>query len=224
LVELVPAAWLAFGKARALQNSIVLFFVTVGLSGVFHILPFRNIGFFCLVGSLVLPLLEAGFGALTAAKQTRETVFSATLCRNGERRELSALMDTGNRLRLYGSRLPVVVVEETYLADWIKDAERTESPKLVFLPYKGVGGTGLLHGVRLDCTLHRENGEAFGGEVAAVAAGHGLFSGCEYQMLLQPEVLQLPVKKEKRWEKEQRQKGKAVVGVKHTQEGERNVV
>ncbi|MCH5272207.1 MAG: sigma-E processing peptidase SpoIIGA [Lachnospiraceae bacterium] len=224
LVELVLAAWLAFGKTRVVQNSIVLFFVTVVLSGIFQILPFQNVGLFCCVGSLLLPLLETGFYALTAARQTRETLFSAALCRNGKERELSALMDTGNRLRLYGSSLPVVVVEEKYIVDWMKEAEQTEPQKLVFLPYKGVGGTGLLRGVRLECTLRCKTGETIGGEVAAVAAKQALFAGCEYQMLLQPEVLRLPVKKEKRWENNQRQEGKTMVCVKDTQEGEKNVV
>lgn len=224
LAELLLASWLAFGRSRVVQNSIVLFFVTAALSAIFRILPFRNIGLFCCAGSLALPFLEAGFSALTAAKQTRETLFPAMLCRNGEKQKLSALMDTGNRLRLYGYRIPVVVVEEKYIIDWIKEAERTEPQKLVFLPYKGVGGAGLLHGIRLHCTLWCESSGTIGGEVAAVAAGEGLFTGCEYQMLLQPEVLKLPAEQEKRWEDGQKQKGKTVVCVKDTQEGEKNVV
>ena len=86
--------------------------------------------------------------------------------------------------------MPVVVVDEKYLTDWIKEAECFMPQKLVVLPYKGVGGTGLLQGVRVQCTLLSETGERTEREVAAVAAGHKLFQGCAYQMILQPEVIQ----------------------------------
>lgn len=222
--ELLLAAWTAFGKKCVVQNGIILFFVTAALSAVFRILPFQNVGLFCCVGSLVLPLLKAGFCSLAAARQTREVIVPAALCRNGKEQKLSAFMDTGNRLHLYGSSLPVVVVEEKYIIDWIKEAGQEEPQKLVFMPYKGVGGTGLLHGVRVYFRMWRGSAGVIGGEVAAVAAGDELFSGCEYQMLLQPEVLKLPAERENRREDGQRQKGKTVVCVKDTQEGEKNVV
>ena len=77
--------------------------------------------------------------------------------------------------------------------------------RLVILPYKGVGGKGFLYGVRLHCMVTTENGGRVSGEVAAVAAEHSLFHGCEYQMILQPEVL-------------------ALEGVSDTREGEQNVI
>ena len=53
--------------------------------------------------------------------------------------------------------------------------------------------------------LASENGQTVSGEVAAVAAEHKLFQGCDYQMILQPEVL-------------------AMEGVVAPQEGENNVI
>lgn len=100
-------------------------------------------------------------------------------------------MDTGNRLRYYGSTLPVVLVDEMYLDKWIKAAEYYMPQKLVFIPYKGVGGKGLLRGVKLRLEVIPPEGDAVCGEVAAVAAEHRLFRGCEYQIILQPEVLNM---------------------------------
>lgn len=208
LLEIPIGAWGAFGKKYLLQNSVLLLVVTVLLSGFFSLLPIKNVGLFCLVGSLLLPLLQAGVTALLRAKQTERAIYRVALLRGEEEEPLSALMDTGNRLRLYGSRVPVVLVDETYLAERVKEAEEKTPQKLVMLPYKGVGGTGLLRGVRLQCRLYLENGDRIGGEVAAVAAEHRLFAGCAYQMILQPEVLGLP----------------AVTCGKEIQEGDRHVI
>lgn len=208
LLEILLGAWLAFGKKNLLQNSVLLLVVTVLLSGFFSLLPIGNAGVFCLAGCLLLPLLKTGATSLFRAKQTESVMYRVALLRGEEEESLSALMDTGNRLRLYGSRMPVVLVDELYLADRIKEAEEKTPQKLVMLPYKGVGGTGLLRGVRLQCRLYLEKGDVIGGEVAAVAAEHKLFVGCTYQMILQPEVLLLP----------------AVACVKEIQEGERHVI
>ena len=61
--------------------------------------------------------------------------------------------------------------------------------KLVFIPYKGVGGKGMLRGVKLRLEIALCAGKEIRGEVAAVAAEHRLFRGCDYQIILQPEVL-----------------------------------
>lgn len=201
-------AWIAFGRKRLLQNSVLLFAVTVLLSGFLALLPVRNTGVLCMAGSILLPILRAGGAALFRAKQTGASIYETTLEKGTEEQHFAALMDTGNRLRLYGSRIPVVLVDETYLAGWITEAKEKAPQKLVFLPYKGVGGRGLLHGVRVQCRVSLENKKVISGEVAAVAAGHRLFTGCEYQMILQPEVLSFPVR----------------VCVKNAQEGERNVI
>ena len=118
---------------------------------------------------------------------------------------MTAFMDTGNRLRLFGRNLPVVLVDEVYLNDWITVAEKTMPQKVVVLPYKGVGGKGLLRGIRLHLQLINDEGDVINGEVAAVAAEHRLFQGCEYQMILQPEVL-------------------TMTSVTNTQEGVHNVI
>ena len=54
---------------------------------------------------------------------------------------------------------------------------------------KGVGGKGLLKGIRLRLELTVSEEKIINGEVAAVAAEHRLFGKCNYQMILQPEVL-----------------------------------
>ncbi len=189
LLGLTAGAWIAYGASRIIQNSGLLFLITVLLAGFFELVPVRNVGVFCLVGTLLLPVLRTVIECVFRGKQTETLCYQVKLYQNEEEKCLSAFMDTGNRLRLYGSKLPVVLVDEMYLTAWIKAAEENMPQNLVFLPYKGVGGKGLLHGIRLHCRLLTERGELFLGEVAAVAAEHKLFSGCDYQMLLQPEVL-----------------------------------
>lgn len=205
IAELFLGVWCAYGKQEVLRNGLLLFAVTALLAGFFQLVPIRNVGLFCLVGTLLLPVCVLGVTAIFRAKQTQMSIYETRLYQNEKEKCLSAFMDTGNRLRLYGSSLPVVLVDETCLTEWIKEAEEVSPQKLVFLPYKGVGGKGILHGVRLHCVLSLENGQRLSGEVAAVAAEHRLFHGCRYQMILQPEVL-------------------SMVCVKDTQEGEENVV
>lgn len=205
LFELVVAVGIAYGKQGIVSKSILLFGVTVLLAGFFQLVPICNVGIFCLVGTVLLPFVTGGIRAFLHARQTQTSIYEARLYQNEKEKSFSAFMDTGNRLRLYGSSVPVVLVDETYLAEWIKAAEQSMPQKLVFLPYKGVGGKGILRGVRLRCALTLENGQTLSGEVAAVAAEHRLFSGCAYQMILQPEVLTMDC-------------------VTDTQEGERNVV
>lgn len=188
---LLLGAWVAYGRQKVIQGSILLFVVTALLAGFLQILPVKNAGLFCLVGTLLLPALKAGIVRLFFSKQTQCYLYEAKLCLGKEEKSLPAFLDTGNRLRLPGSTMPVVLVDGIHLTEWIKTAERTMPQKLVFLPYKGVGGKGILHGVRLYCTLALEDGHKVSGEVAAVAAEHNLFYGCEYRVILQPEVLKM---------------------------------
>lgn len=196
---------IAYGRQKVLQTSAILFAVTVLFAGLFQLLPVKNVGLFCFIGTLCLPFCVAGIKGIFRTKQTQMSIYKAMLYQNEKKTCLSAFMDTGNRLRLYGSSVPVVLVDETYLAEWIKEAEERMPQKLVFLPYKGVGGKGILHGVKLRIALFPENGQMLSGEVAAMATEHRLFKGCMYQMILQPEVL-------------------SMVCVTNTQEGENNVV
>lgn len=189
IIGLILGAGLAFGRMRILPNIFLLFGITALLAGFFQIVPIRNVGLFCFIGTLLLPILVNGITTLFRSKQTAKWMYEAKLYQNEEEKCFSAFLDTGNRLRLFGSSLPVVLVDEKYLTEWIKAAECTMPQKLVFLPYKGVGGRGLLQGVRLHCVITSENGQTVSGEVAAVAAEHSLFQGCEYRMILQPEVL-----------------------------------
>ena len=205
ITGLVLGTFLSFGKRYVVRNGILLFTVTAFLSGIFQVMRVKNIGLFCMVGTLLLPLLREGVTTLFRSKQTDASVYEVTLYKQETKQSLSALMDTGNRLRLFGSRIPVVLVDECYLTEWIKEAEQKTPQKLVFIPYKGVVGKGLLHGIRLNCGFRKEGGELCYGEVAAVAAEHKLFYGCGYQMILQPEVLTMDC-------------------VKDTQEGEGNVI
>lgn len=191
LTEFFVGSRIAFGKQGVLQNGALLFVTTALLAGVFQIMPIKNVGLFCLFGTLLIPLLNAGIATLFRVKQIQNELYEAKLYRNEAEQCLSAFMDTGNRLRLYGSRIPVVLVDEIYLSEWLKEAQVYTPQKLVFLPYKGVGGKGLLHGIRLRCEIFLENGQRINGEVAAVAAEHKLFHGCRYQMILQPEVLSM---------------------------------
>ena len=158
-----------------------------------------------MAGTVLIPFLIEGGRALFRIKQTGASIYDVTLYQQDREKHFSALMDTGNRLRLYGSRIPVVLVDECCLKEWMKEAEQNTPQKLVFIPYKGVGGKGLLYGVRLYCCLRKEDGGVCYGEVAAVTAEHRLFQGCGYQMILQPEVLTMDC-------------------VKDTQEGEKNVI
>ena len=107
------------------------------------------------------------------------------------KRKICRLFWTPERLRYFGSDLPVILVDEAYLNEWIKAAERDMPQKLIFIPYKGVGGKGLLRGVRLRLEVSLRDGERIHGEVAAVAAEHRLFRNCDYQIILQPEVLSM---------------------------------
>lgn len=186
---LLFGAWIAYGRQKVVKGSVLLFAVTALLAGFLQILPVKNTGLICLAGTLLLPILTGGVSQVFRIKHTQQFLYEVRLYQEGKEKVLSALMDTGNRLRLPGSRIPVVLVDRDYLTEWISEAEATTPQKLVFLPYKGVGGKGFLYGVRLQCTLTLENGQPVSGEVAAVAAEHSLFQGCEYQMILQPEVL-----------------------------------
>lgn len=191
IVELFLGAWIAYGRKKFVQGGGLLFGITALFAGFFQIIPIRNVGLFCLMGAVLLPLLAGGIRLLFRTKQTQRWIYEAKLYQNGEEKVLFAFMDTGNRLRLPGSGMPVVLVDKTYLTEWINTAEQRVPQKLVFLPYKGVGGTGMLHGVRLQCALNTEDGKVLFGEVAAVAAEHRLFQNCEYQMILQPEILEM---------------------------------
>lgn len=202
---LLLGARIAYGKQRVISGSVLLLGMTALLAGFLQLLPVKNIGLICLVGTLLLPFLLSRILQLFRTKQTQQFLYEAKLCQGAEEKRLSAFMDTGNRLRLPGSAMPVVLVDRTCLTEWIKMAERTMPQKLVFLPYKGVGGKGFLHGVRLHCTVIAEDGRQMSGEVAAVAAEHSLFVGCEYQMILQPEIF-------------------AMECVKNTREGEQYVI
>lgn len=187
--EFVLAARIAYGRQRCIQNGILLLCISALMAGVFLMIPIRNIGLFCLTGTLFLPILLGGIATLFRTKQTGTWMYEAKLYQKEEEKTLSAFMDTGNRLRLYGSCLPVVLVDEQYLNEWIKTAEYEMPQKIVFVPYKGVGGKGLLKGIRLRLELTVSEEKIINGEVAAVAAEHRLFWKCSYQMILQPEVL-----------------------------------
>ncbi len=205
IAEFFIGSRIAFGKQGLWFNGVLLFVITAFLAGFFQVMPVRNAGLFCLLGTILLPIGNAVITELFRSKQIQNELYEVKLYLNHSSQSLAAFMDTGNRLRLYGSRVPVVLVDETYLTDWIKAAEVAFPQKQVFLPYKGVGGKGILHGIRLQCELLLENGRCIRGEVAAVAAEHRLFAGCRYQMILQPEVL-------------------SMVCVNDAQEGEKNVI
>ena len=224
LAEMALGAGIAYGKQRLLPNGMRLLVVTALLAGFFQMIPIRNVGLFCLVGSVLLPILKTGAENVFRAKQTQQSIFNTWIFQNNQEKQMSAFMDTGNRLRLYGYRVPVVLVDEECLAEWIKEAETKMPQKLVFLPYKGVGGKGILRGVRVQCKISLQNGNVIGGEVAAVAAEHKLFDGCAYQMILQPEVLGFPVQKEMGPETVGYKKEEGMVCVKDTQEGENYVI
>ena len=205
ILEIPFAAGIAYGKDFLMKKSLLLFVITALFSGLFQIVPIKNVGLFCVVGTLLLPVLLHGISQLFRGKQTESMLYEANVTFHGKERRLTALMDTGNRLRMFGSTTPVVLVDKTYLTEWIKEAEVFSPQKLVYIPYKGVGGKGILQGVRVQCRITEEKKTAIEGEVAAVAAEHKLFHGCGYQMILQPEVLSL-------------------VCVRNTQEGAQNVI
>lgn len=191
LTEFFLGAWIAYGKKNRVKNGIRLFLITALFSGVFQLLPIKRVGIFCLFGMLLLPLLVKEVVGLFRIKQIRQFMYTGVLRYHRQEQSLNAFLDTGNRLRMYGSFLPVVLVDETYLAEWMMEAQQNYPQNLVFVPYKGVGGKGILHGIRLHCCLYTEGNSVVKGEVAAVAAEHKLFHGCEYQMILQPEVLEM---------------------------------
>ncbi len=192
LTELVLVVLIAFGRRKLIGNTLLLMGATMFLSGFASAFPVQNIGLFCMAGSILLPLVNAGVKELFHNKQTEVSLRQSEISNGREQRRLTALMDTGNRLRLYGTGIPVVLVDEEYVKEWVEEAKITAPQKYVVLPYKGVGGRGLLQGVRVQCKIFGDDQKVLSGEVAAVAAEHRLFSGCEYQMLLQPEVLELP--------------------------------
>ena len=189
--EFLIGSVIAFGKERLLLNAILLFAITAFLSGIFQLLPVKNVGLCCLLGTVLLPVITGVITVVFQRKQIQKELYKVKIYWKETNHNLSAFMDTGNRLHLYGSRSPVILVDETYLTEWIEEAKLVMPQKLVFLPYKGVGGRGLLHGVRLYCEVFTEHGQCIRGEVAAVAAEHRLFSGCEYRVILQPEVLSM---------------------------------
>ena len=189
--ELFLAVIIAYGKRNGIHNGVRLLCITALMAGVFQMIPVRNVGLFCLAGTILLPVMHHGITMIFRGKQTGTWIYEAKLCQRNEEKSLSAFMDTGNRLRFFGSNLPVVLVDEAHLNEWIKAAEYDMPQKLVYIPYKGVGGKGLLRGVRLLLEVSLTEGESVHGEVAAVAAEHRLFRGCDYQMILQPEVLNM---------------------------------
>lgn len=205
VTEFLFSARIAYGKQEVVRNSLMLFVITALFAGVFQVIPVKNVGLFCVIGTLLLPWLVHGIRVLFRTRQVQQMLYQSVLCYNKQEKCVSAFMDTGNRLRLCGSEIPVVLVDENLLSAWVKEAEESSPQKLVILPYRGVGGKGLLRGVRLQCKIFTENDTTIVGEVAAVAAEHRLFHGCQYQMILQPEVL-------------------SMVCVRNTQEGAQNVV
>jgi len=190
-VELFLAAGIVFGLRNGLHNGLKLLGVTACMGGFLQMLPIRNAGLICLTGTILCPMLQRGIRTIFRGKQTGVWMYEAKLCQRNEEKNLSAFLDTGNRLRYFGSDLPVILVDEAYLNEWIKAAERDMPQKLIFIPYKGVGGKGLLRGVRLRLEVSLRDGERIHGEVAAVAAEHRLFRNCDYQIILQPEVLSM---------------------------------
>lgn len=191
-IELVIVVLIAFGRRKIIGNTLLLIGTTMFLSGFASAFPVRNAGLICMAGSILIPLVNAGVKELFHNKQTEESLRQSEISNGREQRRLTALMDTGNRLRLYGTGIPVVLVDEKYVKEWVEEARIMTPQKYVILSYKGVGGRGLLQGVRVQCKIFGDNQKVLSGEVAAVAAEHRLFLGCEYQMLLQPEVLELP--------------------------------
>lgn len=191
ILEFGIASRIAFGKQDVMLNALLLFLVTALFSGLFQVLPIQNVGLCCLLGTVSLPIINSVIRVVFRSKQIQKELYEVKFYFKKTNQSLPAFMDTGNRLHLYGSQVPVVLVNEHYLTGWIKEARESMSQKLVFLPYKGVGGRGLLHGIRLQCEVFLENGQCIRGEVAAVAAEHKLFTGCRYQVILQPEVLSM---------------------------------
>ena len=186
--DLVIASVIAFGKYRVIRTAGILFLATALLGGVFSTFRIRNTGLFCLGGCV---LLAFGKGIAEHAKRrTTEQGFRymVKLWFAGEERSFSAFLDTGNRLKLHGSDAPVMVAGKRCIEDWVKKAELFLPQKYICLPFCGVGGKGLLFGVRAECRITKEDGRVvYEGKTAVVNADLKQFAEKGFDLLLQPE-------------------------------------
>lgn len=190
--ELVWAVYFSFGKKRICRNTIGLLMMTMLLGGCFSLFKVRNTGLFCFFGGVLFLFVEMYVQKLWKKNTERGYLYETRLSFEGESREYTAYLDTGNRLKLYGSSLPVIVAREEQIEDWVIKSKLLCPQKYICLPFHGVGGKGLLYGVRVDCEITKEQGGCvYHGMAAVVGTQTRLFFGREYELLLQPEFFEV---------------------------------
>lgn len=183
---MILAVWLAFGKKRILWNTTRLVLITAFLAGVLSLFPEKSTIFLCFFAVLTTIVGSFLMKKFIFEHQTNASIYAVSLCFLSKTRVLYGFLDSGNRLRLPGSSLPVLVADEKLFREWLALAHTFCPQKLCVLPFHGVGGKGLLKGIKMGARM--ENQQEYT-EVAVVMAEHSLFRKKEYQMLLQTELL-----------------------------------
>lgn len=188
--EILLAVLLAFGQEGLLPNGVSLFFVTVLFGGFFSLFARRNTGLFCLGAFLLFFVTRRLLSGIRQRKLEQGYTYEVSMRFMEEQRDGTAFLDTGNRLRLFGSSLPVIVARKGCLGDWIEKARDCCPQNYLCLPFHSVGGNGLFYGVKVECRVVSESGGlVFSGRAAVVGTDDKLFLGRKYDLLLQPEFL-----------------------------------
>lgn len=127
-----------------------------------------------------------------AIKRDRAVLFSLALWRGERRIEVTALLDTGNRLYEPLTGKPVSIGEKKTFLALFPEEEETEG--IFVIPYHSIGGSGILSGRRVDkmALLREKGGEVpFPGDSFLIALKEGPLSGDgSYQLILHSDFVE----------------------------------
>lgn len=190
VLELVFCTFYLFGKKKALLKLLVLLFVNALIAGVLMALPKENAALSCMTMGVVVLLFRYTRRSIKNKQLEEGYVYPTVLCYGAERKEFVGYLDSGNRLHKTGSRMPVLICGKGAIKDWMEDARTVHPENFIFVPFSTVGEEGVLYGVRVNCTIVLKNQSLPEQEVAVVESKRYVFKDREYNLLLQPEVLE----------------------------------
>lgn len=122
-------------------------------------------------------------------KEPLENIYELQLEFGEEKVCIHALMDTGNRLYVPGTRLPVSLVEKSLLENYLKNTKKDEP--LLIIPFHSVGcDHGILYGVRADAVVIGKDQKIWKHTKAVIGIYPGRFSQKgAYQAILHPDMV-----------------------------------
>lgn len=165
-----------------------------------------------MAGTITVYLLAmASLRCLTDRLSRKKILFPITVDYNGQRMEVTALLDTGNQLYTIAGRKPVVLIEQKALepifstivtdylrknapSDWPVNLESCLDPEWVgridLIPYRGVGGSNLLLGFRPDNLSVQTTTSCIQTDAVVIGISSGrLSTSGVYQALLHPAII-----------------------------------